>query len=97
MDVLNGTEFHFDVRVIVAILVAFACSTIGKSIDLVGHGLFDRRLQPSSRGLTRGLVSMMHMVCAWAFVFRMHCNSCSSSWQRALKPDRGCEQRVIDA
>ncbi len=47
--------------------------------------------------LTRGLVSIIYIVFECGFVLSIYSRSCSSSWQRALKPDNGCEQRVIDA
>lgn len=52
---------------------------------------------PNELFLTRGRVSMIYIVFECGLVFKIHWRSCSSSWQRALKPDNGWEHRVIDA
>jgi hypothetical protein len=97
MDIFNRTKFKLHIGIIIFIFITFACCTIGDCIDLLTKQNNWRLARLSETILTRGLVSIIYIVFECELVFSIHWRSCSSSRQRALKPDNGCEQRVSDA
>jgi hypothetical protein len=99
MNVLNATELEFNVFIEILVLVAFAgrpvCHGIYLRINQNGNGVsFNKKEREKidrdmNNRLTLGLVSTTYINLALGLAWTIPFNSCSSSTQRALNPDRG--------
>ena len=102
VDVFDAEEVHLHAHVVLLRLVALARGAIGHGVQLQQYSacsqlsIIDQswtRVDP----LTRGRVSMIQTVRELGVALRMQASICSSSSQRALKPDKGCEHRQMAA